>query len=219
MLGTLVWPRRPRQLADRDPDPPKRRIDLCGLRPTDDGMKLLLTTLKDNIAAEKPVRTNELFFTAFYSHHVWRKVNESMRQYIIRREQDFNCLTEASGETHVSENLRRMMLLIFSGLDQREQFGVLPSVGNEYDLKKVSHALRIQYPSASGKPVPRRDYLGVARTSRQSWTSPDPRSKWKGHRARQILTSEVVEDYEDADEEAYYEDEEPPEGDDMASDV
>ena len=55
-------------------------------------MKLLLTTLKDNIAAEKPVRTNELFFTAFYSHHVWRKVNESMRQYIIRREQDFNRL-------------------------------------------------------------------------------------------------------------------------------
>lgn len=48
------------------------------------GLKLLLTTLKDNIAAEVPVKTNELFFTAFYSPHVWRRHQETMQQYIIR---------------------------------------------------------------------------------------------------------------------------------------
>ena len=38
---------------------------------TSTGLKLLLNTLKENIAAEMPVKTNELFFTAFYSPHMF----------------------------------------------------------------------------------------------------------------------------------------------------
>ena len=173
-------------------------------------MKLLLATLTENIAAEKPVRTNELFLFAFYSPQVWRRAGENMQQYIIRREHDFARLKEASGETHVSDNLRCMMLLIFSGLDHQQQFGVLSSVGNEYDFKKVSHALRIQYPQASGKPASRRDYLGASRTPRQPWSPSDMRSKWKGGgRSRQVLAAEPADEhkYEQPGEEAYYEDE------------
>ena len=52
-------------------------------------------TLKDNIGPEKPVKVNELFFTAFYSPAVWRLPAESMQQFFIRREQDFKRLEEA----------------------------------------------------------------------------------------------------------------------------
>ena len=72
---------------------------------SDVGMKLLIQTLKDNIATEAAVKINELFFTAFYSADVWRKPHESMQQYIIRREQDFARLKESSQETTVSDNL------------------------------------------------------------------------------------------------------------------
>ena len=102
-----------------------------GGKATDVGMKLLIQTLKENIATEVPVKINELFFTAFYSPDVWRKPQESMQQYIIRREQDFSRLKESSPETSISDNLRCMMLLTFSGLDHREQLGVLSFVGNE----------------------------------------------------------------------------------------
>ena len=42
---------------------------------------------------------------------------------------------------------------------------MLSSVNNAYDFKKIAHALRIQYPTCSGKAVHRRDYLGCGRTS------------------------------------------------------
>ena len=58
-------------------------------KPTDCGMKLMLQTLKVNIAAEAPVKVNELCLGAFYSSTVWRQPGETMQQYIVRREQDF----------------------------------------------------------------------------------------------------------------------------------
>ena len=42
---------------------------------------------------------------------------------------------------------------------------MLASVNNEYDFKKIGNALRIQYPTCSGKPVFRKDYLGCSRSS------------------------------------------------------
>ena len=182
---------------------------------TDAGMKLLIRTLKESIAAEVPVRINELFLTAFYSPQVWRKPSETMQQYIVRREQDFNRLLEASSGTQVSDNLRSMTLLIFSGLDHREQLSVLASVGNEYDFKKISHALRIQYPQATGKPLARRDYLGASRGSRSfNDGPPQSRYKWKmTQKARSVLaaTHEDEDDDPAADlgEEIFYEDEVP----------
>ena len=50
----------------------------------------------------------------------------------------------------MSDNLRAMMLLVFGGLDSKEQVSVLSSVNNnEYDFGKISHAMRIQFPSAA----------------------------------------------------------------------
>lgn len=174
---------------------------------TEAGMKLFLATLRENIAAEKPVKINELFLTAFYSPSVWRRTGESMQQYIIRREQDFNRLKEASSETNISMNLRCMMLLIFSGLDHREQLSILASVNNEYDFKKVSHALRIQYPTAGTRPVMRKDFLGSGRQS----SVPFKPQRWKTnpHKSRSVLAVEDQEiDDEEAFDDAYYEHEE-----------
>ncbi|CAE7041145.1 unnamed protein product [Symbiodinium sp. CCMP2592] len=46
----------------------------------------------ENIAAEAPVKVNELFLGSFYSSTVWRQQGETMQQYIVRREQDFKRL-------------------------------------------------------------------------------------------------------------------------------
>eukprot|EP00435_Cladocopium_sp_Y103_P058473 s1160_g20.t1 len=184
---------------------------------TDAGMKLLIQTLKDNIAAETPVKINELFFTAFYSADVWRKQHESMQQYIIRREQDFARLKESSQDTTVSDNLRCMMLLTFCGLDHREQLGVLASVGNEYDFKKVSHALRIQFPQISGKPVYRRDYLGCGRGGGQQSTTKS--AKWKVGQGRFrphafLADEQAADDEPDYDGEIYYDEDDAGEAED-----
>ena len=49
-----------------------KTVDVNG-KATMAGMELLIQTLKDNIAAEVPVKISELFFTAFYSPEVWRR--------------------------------------------------------------------------------------------------------------------------------------------------
>ncbi|CAJ1410941.1 unnamed protein product [Effrenium voratum] len=174
----------------------------------EEGMELFLTTLKEAIAAEVPVKANELFLI-FYSPHVWRRPHESMQQYIIRREQDFKRLEDHAPGTQVSDNLRSMMLLIFGGLDHREQLSVLSSVNNEYDFKKIAHAMRIQFPSIAGKPVHRRDYLGAGRQAPAAHGHQAPRFRWKPTRGKQVLsvTEEPDEDFENIDEgdEAYYE--------------
>eukprot|EP00439_Symbiodinium_sp_Y106_P028859 s5066_g3.t1 len=117
-------------------------------KPNDKGMKLLLSTLRDNIGPEKPVKVNELFFVAFYSPS------------------DFKRLEEAC----IPDRLRAMMLLAFRGLTNQEQLNILASVG--YDFVKISHALRIQYPACSGKPVHRKDYLGCGRAPGPAPPSP-----------------------------------------------
>ena len=176
-----------------------------GGTPLTDGLELLLSTLKTALADAVPVKINELFLTAFYSPAVWRRQTESMQQYVVRREQDFRKLAASSTETQVSPNLRAMMLLIFSGLDNKEQLSVLSSVGNEYNFEKISHALRIQFPNAAGKPVPRRDYLGTGGSRGLSSSSSTHlfknkfRSGPRKHHA--FATDEIAE--EDAFEEPY----------------
>ena len=88
--------------------------------PTEDGMKLLLDTLKESIASEVPVRVNELFLKAFYDPSVWRKATETMQQFIVRREQDFHRLEEVLLKSSVPEQVRAMMLLTFAFLDAKE---------------------------------------------------------------------------------------------------
>ena len=153
-------------------------------KPTVKGTQLLLDTLKEAIAAEQPVKINELFLNAFYSPAVWRRPAENMQQYIVRREQDFKRLEDVLAGSSVPEHIRAMMLLLFGGLDPREQNNVLASVGNTYDFKKIAHAMRMQYPYASGKPVVRRDFLGSSRAA-PSFGSPPRQPKGYGKARRQ----------------------------------
>ena len=198
------------------------------------GMQLLISTLKEHIAQEAPVKTNELFFTAFYSPSVWRLPTESMQQYIIRREQDFKRLEEVltGVGTVIPEHIRAMMLLAFGGLDQKEQLNVLSSVNNEYDFKKISHALRIQYPNCTGRPVIRRDYLGCGRQPHlpremngKTRAKPFPSRVNKGKGKPQVYATEAGdEDDQNYEDEVFYEEEDPavegdsPESPDYAGD-
>ena len=118
-----------------------------------------------------------------------------MAQYIVRRE-----LKEANAETSLSDNLKCMLLLLFSGLDLKEQQGILASVNNKYDYKKVSHGFRIQFPNVqSTRAVPRKDYLGVGRGSGQQQLKP----RWKPfQRKQQVLAAEDDGDEVYDDEEA-----------------
>ncbi|CAE7616057.1 RE2, partial [Symbiodinium sp. CCMP2592] len=75
---------------------------------TEKGIRLLLDTLKEAIAAEQPGKINELFLTAFYSPAVWRRPAENMQQSIIRREQDFKRLEDVLAGSSVPANIRAM---------------------------------------------------------------------------------------------------------------
>ena len=92
------------------------------------------------------------------------RTTETMAQHIIRRETELKRLQEVSLETTLSDNLRCMLLMIFSGLDAKEQqSGVLGSVNTKYNYKKVTHALKMQFPNLIQRLVVRRDYLEAAR--------------------------------------------------------
>ena len=175
---------------------------------TDAGVKLLLGTLKEVIGAEAPVKTNELFLTAFYSPTVWRQTGETMQQYIVRREQDFARLEEVLEGAKVPDHLRAFMLLCFGGLEQREQMAILSSVGNEYDFKKLSQALRIQFPNASGKPTVRKDLLGCSRFPQgtvQRTRQVAAASKGKGRGRPYVYVVHDEYNDEDAEGDAYFE--------------
>ena len=173
-------------------------------KPTAKGTQLLLDTLKEAIAAEQPVKVNELFLNCFYSPAVWRRPAENMQQYIVRREQDFKRLEDAISGGSVPENIRAMMLLQFGGLDAREQNNVLASVGNSYDFKKIAHAMRMQYPHASGKPVVRRDFLGSSRSAPPSnaYQRP-PKGYGKGRRST-VLVAETHDDDQPEEDSTVY---------------
>ena len=153
------------------------------------------------------MRVNELFLAYFYSPAVWRRNNETMAQYIIRRESEFARLKEASSETQISSNLKCMLLLLFSGLDAKEQQGILSSVNNEYDYKKVSHALRIQFPSVISRPVARRDYLGAGKGGGHAGLSQRPKwPKHQGYKSKTVFAAEDDEIGPLGEDEVYYDD-------------
>lgn len=92
---------------------------------------------------------------------------------------------------------------------------------SNYDFKKVLPALRIQFPSISGKPVFRRDYLGCARGGGQHGTTKS--AKWKVGQGRfkqhAFLADDQAEDDEpDLDGGGYYEEDDAEREDDEAND-
>ena len=122
-----------------------RRPFICALNSQARHMKLWERSLRSKFA---PPLTRAL--------HWQGKSNETMAQYLVRREAQFTRLKEASPETQLSDNLKCILL---AGLDAKEQQNILASANSEYGFKKVSHALRIQFPNAIQRPVIRKDYL------------------------------------------------------------
>lgn len=57
--------------------------------PTEDGVRLLLNTLKGEIHNIAPVRSNEIFDKALCGQTVWRGKYESMANYVTRRRKEF----------------------------------------------------------------------------------------------------------------------------------
>lgn len=170
--------------AVRKLDHTKPRTKTSEGKPTEEGMKLLIKTLRDSLAQEAPVRVNELFLDYFYSGQSWSKPNETMAQRIVRRETTFVWLKEASPETALSDNLKCMLLLIFSGLEP----SILASVGDEYDYKKVSH-VRVQFPTS----------LSFARTTcaLAAAVSSSTEARWKQfpQRQKQVLAAEIDDEF------------------------
>ena len=108
--------------------------------------------------------------------------------------------------SRIPDHIRAMMLLAFRGLDHREQLNVWSSVNNEYDFRKISHALRIQYSTGSGKPVYRRDYLRCGRASSPPTSTASAKSFPQGRGKSHVL---AVQEDDDSlgHEDAYYDEE------------
>ena len=76
-------------------------------------------------------------------------MTETTQQHIVRRDQ--LRVSEARGGPTggVPDHIRAMMLLLFAGLDDKEQPNVVPSCGNDYDVKNISHVLSGKSPPAT----------------------------------------------------------------------
>ena len=63
---------------------------------TEEGMQLLIDTVRRLVAKEIPIKRAEVFDKVFYLPTVWRKGDESMQKFIIRRHKEFAELREVS---------------------------------------------------------------------------------------------------------------------------
>ena len=172
-----------------DPVRKLRHIDLITLsgegtqespkRPDPAGMQLFLNTLSGAIAIEKPVRAAELFEKTLYEPTVWRQPGESMSQYTVRRNVEFEDLKLVSPDTAISSDLQAFLLLKFSGIPKNSRAGIISSANNKYDKDKFVEALRMQHSSiqtdekVARKPVaPRRAQGHIAEEEEQEQDEP-----------------------------------------------
>ena len=179
------------------------------------GMELLIATLTEAIETEKPVKTQEIFLRVFYAETVWRSDGESMQEYQVRRAKEFDELKEVSKTTAISDDIRAMLLLTFSGLDNSQIASVLSSTGNEYDLKKMGHAMRIQFPNIHQHRTNRHALPVFGGTGRSGGNGfRQGRSQWLHRKLRQVMMANTDDSdnygYQDDsvynDSEYYYED-------------
>ena len=112
-----------------------------------DGMQVFLTTVKESIQKETPVRESEEFDRVLYDDRARRQAGESMTAYCIRRDQEFKRLsTQIAGDCLIPLKMQAHLLLKFSGLSVSQRTGIISSCGNEVDLLKYQRALKMQYP-------------------------------------------------------------------------
>ena len=114
----------------------------------DEPLQKFLTAMETGVLPERPIRAAELYDRAVYGANVRRQPTETMADYCVRRNTDWDELTKVSSDTSVSSDLRGYMLLRFSGLSRQEQTQVLSSAGNSYELKGIEASLRLQHPYA-----------------------------------------------------------------------
>ena len=116
-------------------------------KPIIDGVKLLIEIVRVALQKEGPIRVTETFEQVFYAKTVYRARGESMQAYIVRRRREFDKLGELSGSTSVSDDIKTHLLLRFSGLTMTQRTSAIASVGNVFELTKIEHALRTQFPT------------------------------------------------------------------------
>ncbi len=143
---------------------------------TEDGMKLLLSTLGDAVLKEKKVRAAELFDSVLYDKGVWRAHGEPMPTYIARRVKAFDDIKKVSSNINVSLDLQAHLLLRFSGIDENQKAAVINSAGNKYDRDEFAKALRMQHATLHEKERKKATYRDSGdrhqrpwKTSRQAW--------------------------------------------------
>lgn len=103
--------------------------------PTEDGVRLLLNTLKGEIHNIAPVRSNEIFDKGKY---------ESMPT--TSRDAERNSRSYVSDTTVISQDIQTALIYKFSGISSQEQASVLASNSNKWNPAGMEYALRAQFP-------------------------------------------------------------------------
>ena len=108
-------------------------------------MTLLIEAVRPLVEKKVPIKRAEVFDNVFYLPTVWRKGDESMQKFIIRRHKDFAELREVSADTAISDDIKAHLLLRFAGISRQEKAQIIASTGNSFDLKGIESALRTQF--------------------------------------------------------------------------
>ena len=174
-----------------------RRIPHADLAPSRDGkpsvagVELLLQTLEQTIAKEKPVRASELFERVLYSRGAHRKRGEAMHVYVMRRRRELEELTKLSSQTSISEDIQAYLLLRFSGLSMQQRAQVISAANNEFTLTAIEKGLRTAFSDFHVNDGKRSVAGGMSAPTGASWSS---KAKGKGKvRSRQAFLAEPDE--------------------------
>ena len=140
---------------------------------TEEGMTLMIETVRRLVEKEIPIKRAEVFDKVFYLQTVRRKNDESMQKFIIRRHKEFAELKDISADTAISDDIKAHLLLRFAGISRQERAQIIASTGNSFDLKHIEAALRTQFGDVhvhrgKGKgQVPQQEQVEVPRAPRE----------------------------------------------------
>ena len=110
--------------------------------------ELVLTLVRAACEKVAPLRKREAFDNFFRKGG--RKPQESIQDYISRREADYERLTTLSSTTRLSEDLRTYFLLDLSLINEETHKRILGMCGNSYEWDKITEAMMIQLDRPDG---------------------------------------------------------------------